>query len=149
LKYSQSSFKASSQFRPDPDRTCAVFLLETSRVSKNVISSIKTLEGLQSPEGIRAAITIGIDIHDSSTAIAFVAEVAERFKVQRMISPPETNALLVTLVGDLSASSFAECWKKMVADDQVLAAFMSLMRRADVLRGTASGAPEAASLLAG
>lgn len=117
-------------------------------MSQNVISSIKTLNDLQSPDGIRAAIIIGIDIHDSSTADAFIAEVAERFKIQRMTSPPDTNALLVTLVGDISASSFAARWKKLASDDQVLAAFMSLMRRADVMRGV-SGAPEAASLLAG
>jgi hypothetical protein len=117
-------------------------------MSTNSVSVIKTVDGLQSPEGLVAAVMIGVDINDSSTAESFIAEVAEQFKSQRMISPPGTNALMITLVGDLSAARFAERWRALTAADAMLGIFMSQMRRADVLRGLAAGKPpETASLL--
>jgi hypothetical protein len=92
---------------------------------------------------------IGVDINDVATANSFIAEVVEQFKSQRMISPPATNALMITLVGDLSAAQFAERWRALTAADAVLGTFMAQMRRADVLRGSAAGQPlETLSLLA-
>lgn len=116
---------------------------------KNSVSVIKTVDGLQSPAaGPIVAIMIGIDVHDGATADSFVAEVAEQFKMQRMISPPNTNALLVTMVGDMSAARFAECWRALVRGDEILTVFMSQMRLADVRHGTAAGqALESVSLL--
>jgi hypothetical protein len=118
-------------------------------MSMNSVSVIKTVDGLQFPEGLIAAIMIGVDINDVSTADGFIAEVAEQFKSQRMISPPGTNALMITVVGDLSAARFAERWHALAAADAVLGIFMSQMRRADVLRGSPAGQPpETVSLLA-
>jgi hypothetical protein len=47
---------------------------------------------------------IAVNIPDVQTADAFVSEVAQRFTVHRMISPPDTSALLITIIGDLPAA---------------------------------------------
>ena len=118
-------------------------------MSTNSVSVIKTVDGLQSPEGLVAAVMIGVDINDSSTAESFIAEVAEQFKSQRMISPPGTNALMITLIGDVSAARFATRWRALTQADAVLGIFMAQMRRADVVCGSAAGQPpEIVSLLA-
>jgi hypothetical protein len=117
-------------------------------MSKNSVSAIKTVDNLQSPQGPLVAIMIGANILDAATFDAFVSEVAEQFKMQRMASPPNTNGLLVTLTGEISAARFAGRWRELVAKDGILALFMSQMRLADVMRGKASGqALETVSLL--
>jgi hypothetical protein len=115
---------------------------------KNSIAVVRTVDSLQSPEGPLIVIMIGVNVLDASTADAFISEVAERFKMQRMTSPPDTNALLITLTGEISAVRFAQRWQGLVGADAILAQFMSQMRLADVMRGTTSGrALERVSLL--
>jgi len=117
-------------------------------VATNSISVIKTVDNMESPVGSVVAIMIGVTVRDTSTADAFAIEVAEQFKMNRMMSSPKTNALLITLVGEMSATRFAECWRALVAADEILGIFMSQMRLADVMHGTASGQVlETASLL--
>lgn len=113
----------------------------------NTIANLKTVN-VQSPSGPVTAILIGVNIPDLQTAEAFVSEVAQKFKMQRMLSPPETSGLLVTIIGEMTAARFAEKWRELAASDQALAVFMSQMRVADVMRGSPSGQPlEKASLL--
>ncbi len=91
---------------------------------------------------------VGLDIPDVQTADAFVAEVAAQFKMQRMSSPPYTSGLLITIIGELPAAQFVRRWRELAATDPILAAFMSRMRIADVMRGLPSGQPsETLSLL--
>jgi len=104
----------------------------------NSVANLKTVN-FQSPTGPAAAIVIGVNISDVQAADAFISEVAEKFKMQRMLSPPDTSGLLVTIIGDLPAARFAEKWRGLVATDQALSIFMSQMRVADVMRGSPSG----------
>jgi len=107
-------------------------------MAANSIANLKSVN-FQSPTGPATAIMIGVNISDVQAADAFISEVAEKFKMQRMLSPPDTSGLLVTIIGDLPAARFAEKWRGLLAADQVLAAFMSQMRVADVMRGSPSG----------
>lgn len=114
----------------------------------NSISVIEALDNMQSPVAPVVAIMIGVTVCDTSTADALDIEVAEQFKMNRMMSSPNTNALHIPLVGAISATRFAECWRALVAADEILGIFMSGMRLAHVMHGTASGQfSETASLL--
>lgn len=115
----------------------------------NSIANLKSLH-LQSEEGPVNAIVMGLNIRDLDTADAFIAESAEKFKLQRMCSPPDTSVLLITIMTEMPATRFAERWREIQSQDQILAAFMSMMKRADVERGTAAGdALESVSLIDG
>lgn len=116
-------------------------------MSTNRIADAKTVS-LQSETGSQHAIMIALEVSQPAEAAEFVNEVAERFKIQRTLSPPDTHALLITIIGALPATTFAEEWKRLRSGDEILDFYMSQMRRADVLRGTPAGqALESASLL--
>jgi hypothetical protein len=115
----------------------------------NTIANLKTMK-LQSADGPVTAIVMGLNIGEPQTVDAFVQEVAEKFKVQRMCSPPDTSVKLITIISEMSASSFVSRWRQLETDDKALRYFMSQMRKADVLRGTVAGqALETISLLHG
>jgi hypothetical protein len=107
---------------------------------ENIIVQIKTLN-VNAPDGPTVAMMIAVDIGDPKTAESFVASVAERFKVERMLAPPETSMLLVTLVGELSANTFAARFRDIQAEDPALAALLAMMRVADVMQAGPSGQP--------
>ena len=91
---------------------------------------------------------MGLNIDELDSAETFIKEAAEKFKLQRMCSPPDTNFMLVTIVTEMPVAVFVKRWTQLAADDQVLSFFMSRMRKADVLRGTAAGQTlETASLI--
>jgi uncharacterized lipoprotein YajG len=52
---------------------------------QNTIANLKTM-ALQSSDGPVTAIVMGLNIPDQQSADAFIKEVAEKFKVQRMCS---------------------------------------------------------------
>ena len=106
--------------------------------AKNTIANLKTMP-LQSQDGPVTAIMMGLNIRDQQSADAFIQEVAEKFKVQRMCSSPDTSVLLITLVSDMPASRFVKRWRQIAADDKVLGFFMSQMHKADIVRGTVAG----------
>lgn len=85
------------------------------------------------------AIMISLDIGDAATVQAFVKVVIGTFKSQRMLSPPDTSGLLVTIIGPLRAEAFATQWRAAALVDQPLALFMGQMTIADVIQGTPSG----------
>jgi len=107
-------------------------------MSANKIVQIKTVQG-GSPEQPTFAILTNIDINDAATADAFLREVARTFISHRMCSPPQTNGMLFTIIGDLSAARCVEVWRQIMSEDKALLFFMSQMRVADVIRGSASG----------
>jgi hypothetical protein len=80
-----------------------------------------------------------IAVDEPSSAESFVEEVAEKTKLQRMCSPPDTAHLMVTIVGDLTAPDFARYWRACVAKDEVLRFWMEAMQVADVLQGDSQG----------
>jgi hypothetical protein len=56
-----------------------------------------------------------------------------------MMSPPETQAMLVSIVGDLDAPAFARLWRKHLPSHTAMSYFMSRMNQADVVQGTREG----------
>lgn len=118
-------------------------------MAENAVASIRTTE-LVDEQGPAAAIMVALDVGDAASAPAFVVEVATVFKSQRMLSPPTTRQLLVTLIGDMTAADFAERWRRLATTDPMLRFFMQQMRRADCVHGTREGGQlDAASLLLG
>jgi hypothetical protein len=104
----------------------------------NKIVQIKTVQG-GSPEQPTFAILTNMDINNSAAADGFLREVAKTFVSHRMCSPPQTNGMLLTIIGDLSAATCVELWRQIMNEDKALLFFMSQMRVADVIRGSASG----------
>jgi hypothetical protein len=104
----------------------------------NKIVQIKTVQG-GSPERPTFAILTAMDINESATVDAFLREAVKTFISHRMCSPPQTNGMLLTIIGDLSAARCAELWRQIMSEDKVLLFFMSRMRVADVVRGSPSG----------
>lgn len=122
---------------------------EGTPLGTNRISKIRTTE-LVSDAGPLVAIFISLDCGDLDTADSFISEVAQLFKVHRMISPPETSVLLVTLLGWLSATRFAERWREIAEGDPILDHDMSVMHIADAVHATAEDEVlETVSLLPG
>lgn len=105
----------------------------------NELKQIKTIQ-LQTSDGPGYAILLALEMNDAGTAREFVHQVLEKFKMQWMIGPPQTTHLLVTLLGSLSAAQFVEIWQEKMASDPVLKTIMSLMKVADVRRGSETGA---------
>jgi hypothetical protein len=104
----------------------------------NSIAQVKTVT-LESPKGPANAIMIAVNIDDPATAEEFVQQVAKQFKLHRMLAPPDTSMLLITLVGGLSADRFAGRWNEIAQRDEVVRAFMAQMAVADVIQGTKTG----------
>jgi hypothetical protein len=104
----------------------------------NKITQIKTVAA-EGPNGPTTAMMVALNIGDPAAADAFVSEVAEQFKIQRTLAPPNTSMLLVTIIGDLSASQFANRWQQLAQTDGIVRGYMSLMQAADVIQGTRSG----------
>ena len=104
----------------------------------NTIANLKTVSA-QSLDGPITLIVIGLNIPDLQNADSFVKNVAEKFKVQRMCSSPDTSQLLITIISDMPATRLADLWRQLAADDEILSFFMSRMRKAEVLRGTVAG----------
>lgn len=120
---------------PPPSLT---FTVRFHTMLANKIAQIKTVQG-GSREQPTFAILMGLDINDSATVDAFLREAAKTFVSHRMCSPPQTSSMLITIVGDLAAARCAERWRQIMSEDKVLLFFMSQMRVADVIRGSASG----------
>jgi hypothetical protein len=115
----------------------------------NRIASLRTVR-VQETEGgdVRFAVVIGVDLHDVTNADDFIAEVAKKFLCQRMISPVETDLLVITLNSPLPVEYFAYVWKQLALSNSILRYDMQRFRHADVIRGTPRGViTETASLL--
>lgn len=95
---------------------------------------------LESKDGPKPAIFIAADLYDPSAIDVFVGDLVERFKVRRMISPPETSLLLVTVVGQCDGNDLAARWRKRVSEDKVAGVWMSRMEKADIGVAPSGGA---------
>jgi hypothetical protein len=107
-------------------------------MSANIMKQLETKE-VSLPDGPARAIFIALDINDKKNADGFIAEVIQKFTMQKMISPPDTAMLLVTIIGDLTAEDFRDRWKNAVAEDLVVGMLLSKFTRADVVWGDAKG----------
>lgn len=104
----------------------------------NNLKQLKTIQR-QTCDGPAYAILMALDLDDPDTAREFVHEMLEKFKMQWLIGPPQTTHLLVTLMGEVPANDFIQYWNEKLVIDPVLRTIMSLMRVADVWRGSAAG----------
>ena len=82
---------------------------------------------------------MGIDVDDLDHIDGFMARVGAAFRSQRMISPPETSAMFVSLTGALSAREFKRRWAQQWRRDPVLGRIMAHMAEASVLYGERDG----------
>jgi hypothetical protein len=98
----------------------------------NSIHNLATKQ-FRNDSGEFPAIVMGLDIHDLTSADAFLDHVIVQFKNQRMCSPPNTAHLTITIAGDMTAEEFRLHWLRRSDSDPILKHFMSLMVLADVL----------------
>ena len=96
-------------------------------------------QALNGPDGPTHGIFVGFDIDDRKSIPELVSVLAERFKVQRMVSPPDTSLLFVSVIGDFDSSSFVEAWQPMVKRDPALSLFISQLQLAGLVHGTRDG----------
>ncbi|MDA7920608.1 hypothetical protein N9B73_02530 [Verrucomicrobiales bacterium] len=115
---------------------------------KNEVHNVAT-NRFENEAGEFDAIVIGLNIHDPDSFGEFVSEVVELFKNQRMISPPDTANMTITMEGECSAQEFVDHWNRVGENDEMLKVFMDMMIFADVLCFDESGVTDQASLLPG
>jgi hypothetical protein len=101
------------------------------------LAKIQTVE-VDGPDGPMIAIMANYNFDPPLTDI-MVRRAVDTIRNQRMCSPPETNALLVTIIGDIKLNEFLPKWHDAVAADPAMSVFMPMMAIADVMRGTESG----------
>ena len=99
----------------------------------NQIVRNETVEWESEDGEIVHAIEMALDVDDLSAAEPFVAEVANAFLMQRMVSPPETAGLLITIVGSMGPREFAIFWSLATEDNPAIQEFMAKMEMADVV----------------
>jgi hypothetical protein len=111
-----------------------------SQKPSNRLTKIETV-ATNGPNGATHGILVSVDAPDAATFSALMPTIIATFKNQRMVSPPDTSFLLITVVGSVSAAEFKRLWDHCTANDQIVGAFLSQMIKADVLNGTAEGKP--------
>ena len=104
----------------------------------NKISSIKT-KALSGPNGPASAVMIGIDVGAPQDMESFILEIGSTFTSQMLMSPEDTNMMLITIIGNCTAAEFKKHWDVLIANDPVIEYYMSTMQVADALHGTAEG----------
>lgn len=110
--------------------------------SRNEVVQLKTVQA-GSPEKPTYVVMLAANVLDLGTLREFVGEMVEKVKMQRMMSPPTTTHLLVTVIGEgFTAATLKALWKETAANDEIVAFFLSQMLVADIvhagLNGTAS-----------
>jgi hypothetical protein len=120
---------------------------ETSQ-SRNEIVQLETVQA-GPHEKPTYVVMVAANVFDVGTLREFVPEMIEKMKMQRMMSPPTTTHLLVTIIGEgFTAAVVKALWKEAAANDQVLKVFMSQMLVADIVHAGSSGsATDQVSLL--
>ncbi len=113
----------------------------------NSIVNLKTVQS-QSTEGPVSIVIMGLNIPDLESADDFIQQAAEKFTLQRTCSPPTTDRMLITVVTSMPLQQFVDRWHQIAANDPILNFYMSQMKVADVIQGTAPGVTlDTASLL--
>jgi len=94
---------------------------------------------LSGAAGPTHGIMVALDLDATDSEAAWVPELAEKLKLQFMISPPDTTLLLVTIIGPLRADALLPAWNALLAKDMVLRIFMGRLQRAAYVHGTPDG----------
>jgi hypothetical protein len=101
----------------------------------NVMEQLETRRLNESTSAIMAALTM----KDPASASEFVREILHKILLQRMISPPGTDLLCITLIGNVTAREFASYWQKHLPAEPAMAIFLQKMQAADVVYGSPEG----------
>ena len=105
----------------------------------NSIANLKT-PMMKNASGEAVPILImGLTLDDVTTLNTFIQHAVTQFRNQRMISPPQTATMLVTLIGTVTVEQFLPIWRKHVDADPGAKVFMGLMKKADLLHGSKDG----------
>lgn len=99
---------------------------------QNTIHNLDT-KWFENETGKFPGIVMGLNILDPINAEEFLESVVEKWKCQRMCSPPTTANMTITVVGEITATRLRDLWLVRAAGDPILKHFMSLMVHADVL----------------
>lgn len=123
-------------------------LLNAAALPAHEIVQCET-KAMETPAGPKFAIFLAANLHQPKALDDLVAALVERFKLQRMISPPETSMLLLTIIGPCDAAAVLSRWKARVAGDQIARVWMDRMEKADLAVSRAKDAitPQYYSLL--
>ncbi|EDY19230.1 hypothetical protein CfE428DRAFT_3407 [Chthoniobacter flavus Ellin428] len=89
-------------------------------------------KALETPAGPKFAIFLAANLHQPAALDALVEALVERFKLHRMISPPETSMLLLTIIGPCDAPAVLSRWQARVSGDQIARLWMDQMEKADL-----------------
>lgn len=85
------------------------------------------------------ALFLALEVEAPSSLLGFLEEVVTRFKAERMAGPPDTRFMLITLVGEVSASDFAQAWQAAITHDVPARALLGTMHQADVMQRDMQG----------
>jgi hypothetical protein len=69
----------------------------------NAVVEVATKEAQRDGETV-PVVCVALDVHDAAGLQPFIKGAVEKFKLQRMLSPPTTAHLLITVVGNVSAT---------------------------------------------
>jgi hypothetical protein len=94
---------------------------------------------LDGPTGRTHGILVGFDIDNRESSQELVSALAEQFKLQWMISPPNTSLLVASVIGDFDPDAFSEAWQLKMTQDPALSHLIAQLRRAPLLHGTRDG----------
>lgn len=106
-------------------------------VASNHIRDV-ALRPVQDDDGGHA-LFIELELADPSQLLGVLEAAVTRFKAERLAAPPDTQFLLITFVGELSAVEFAEAWRSAVANDVPARSLLGTMQQADVMQCEPSG----------
>lgn len=113
----------------------------------NRLAKFETI-AVNGPSGPTHGIVMSVNAPDASTFGALMPEIVATFRNQRMISPPDTSFLLITIIGDVTSAEFKQHWDSVAKEDQGVQFFLSQMTKADALHGQPDGTPlDSVSLL--
>lgn len=105
----------------------------------NEIVEVKTVQAGSADKPIYV-VMLAANVLDTGKLRSFVGEIVEKVKLQRMMSPPSTTHLLVTIRGEgFTATTVKALWKEMTAQDKVLAFFLRNMLVADIVHAGPTG----------
>lgn len=94
---------------------------------------------LESPTGPKFVILLAANLRHIDALDVLLEALVEHFKVHRMISPPDTSMLLITIIGPGQATEITSRWRARVAGDQIASFWMGQMEKADLGVSPATG----------